>query len=206
MAKGKRNGAEVTVTIDQEKLTVDKRKVVTIKSATLAGGFCNYSFDQEVAKDTTNTVNIKSGLLVHDDLRNAFKKLYPHLAVICEEVDKHKIDDIDTVEEFDHTAHKEGSIEHKLSHFTVSAFKISGTGENEGVSLTGEKRLSTGEHVGLVTPKITWDDSSYLFVNELRIAVGEVISEVELYMEGKCAPQLVQQEMEFEDSLAEESR
>jgi hypothetical protein len=181
-------------------------KDIIIKAAAIKDSFCNYTYDQEIAPNTTDTVSRKSGLMVHDDMRAAFLALNPHLAVICEEVDGDEISDIETIEKFDEDTHKEGSLEHKISHFSVSAFKVDGTGENEGVTLIGQKRLKTGEFVKLETPKVKWEDNEYIYVNELRLAIEKCVEEVEAYMKGKCAPRLVQQELfEEEEKFADET-
>lgn len=181
-----------------------EEKTIIIKSAALTdlGCFCNYSYEHTVAQNTTNTVNIKSGVLVHDDLKKAFKKLHPHLAVICEEIASVDIGDIDNIDDFDTALHALGSLEDRVAHFTVSKFQISGSGENEGVILTGQKRLSTGEYVSLTSPKIKWIDG-YAFIHDLRIHIEAAVEEVELYMQGKCAPKLVQTEMVFGEEEGE---
>ena len=176
---------------------------IEIKSAQLKDDFCNYSYEFKVAENTTDTINRKSSLVVHDDLKRAFKKLHPHLAVICEEIDHKSIKDIDRIPEWDPDkdyGHVSGMdmISLQVSHFSVSAFKLEGTGENAGVVLIGQKRLSTGEYVKLETPRTTWDDD-YPFIHDLRVAIDDLVVEVEEYMKGKSAPRLVQTEMEFED-------
>jgi hypothetical protein len=67
------------------------------------------------------------------------------------------------------------------------------------------KDCQPGEEVKLETPAVKWLDTTYVFVNELRIAIGSCVEEVELYMKGKCAPRLVQQELfEEKEDLVEE--
>ncbi|MES2004304.1 MAG: hypothetical protein V4450_07270 [Bacteroidota bacterium] len=169
---------------------------IEIRSATLKGDFCNYSYDLLVAPNTTDTINRKSSLLIHDDLKALFKKLHPHLAVICEEINKDEIPDIEKIDDYDHEEHTEDSLENMVAHFTVSSFAISATGENEAVTISGSRRLSTGDYKKIETYPVKWT-GGYAFIHELRALVDELKVEVEKYMMGKCAPRLVQQEMTF---------
>lgn len=191
---------------DLQKITEGGQvKDIVIKAAAIKDSFCNYTYEQEIAPNTTDTVSRKSGQLIHEDMRSAFSTLHAHLAAICEEIEVYPSLDIEKIEKYDEMVHREGSLEHKVSHFTVSALKIEGTGENEGVTLLGQKRLKTGEYVKLETPKVKWIDTTYIYVNELRIATDKCVEEVELYMAGKCAPRLVQQDLfEEEEELAEQ--
>lgn len=179
------------------------------ENVTITGGhikddmFCHYSYSKEVAEGITDKVNWKSQLPVHDDMKTAFRSLNPHLAVICEEVHNLEIKDIEKVPVCPSDVHisdfeksLEG-IDKKLYAFVVSGVQFDGNGENEGVILIGKKTLSTGDSVQLTTPKITWDGSSYYFINELRVAAAELASEIMAYMEGKQAPRVIQTEMEF---------
>jgi hypothetical protein len=176
-----------------------KRKPIEIRGAIIKSIFCNYQYDHTVALNTTNAVKVTSEVPAHEDLFKAFKKLVPHLAVICDEVNKDDIRDITSIDETDPVAEK-------IALFNVSSFKLEDYDAKEGVVITGEKRLKIGDSVGLVTPKIRWDNDKYPFVEELRIAVTELVFEVEEYMKGKQADN-PQPELPFnseDDSYAEE--
>lgn len=184
----------------------DDEKLYIINSAALKDSFCNYSY--EIASGVTkgDVCNRKGSLLVHDDMKNAFKKLHPHLAVICEELDPKKINDIDSIEDYDYELHKETGLEYKVSRFHVDSFQITGSGENEGVSIIGSKMLSTGEIVKLTSPKKAWE-GDYIFIMELRAVMDDIISEVELYMtEGKSQPKVIQAELEMPEVNENEAR
>lgn len=194
-------------TIDTEKLDsilnpgaddFDTPKALEIKSAKLKDDFCNYGYEFKTGPAAGDVVPNRNGAsIVHNDLKLLFKKLNVHLAVKCEEVNRADIGDVEVLEKIDFMVEQEeGTIEHRIAHFTVSSFRLEGNGENEGVVLMGTKRLSTGELVSLTSPKILWF-SEYLFVNELRVVISDLQNEVELYMNGKTAPKLVQKEMEF---------
>ncbi len=165
-------------------------KPIVITGAALKYLFCHYSYDHTIAPGIINSVRIKSELPVHDDLREKFKFLSPHLAAICEELDD------EAMEYF--TEHNNlFSFTEKGKNFSVSAFKIVGSVHNQGVVLIGEKQLTTGEFVRLETPVVKWD-GEYQLINELRISIDDCISEVEQYVKGKQAPAYVQTEM-FEE-------
>lgn len=173
---------------------------IKITAASLVSLFCHFKYLHEVQENTSDEVSIKRKVPIHEDLRNSFKALNPHLAAICEEVAHEQITDIENIPEIDETEGAENDpIAEKLSKFFVTGFQIEGSGENEGVVLTGSKTLSTGDEVALKTPRIKWEDTKYHFIQELRIAVDAAISEVEQYMGGKQAPRIIQTEMDFDE-------
>lgn len=171
---------------------------IKIKSAEIKDElFCTYRHSIEVAKNISNDVTTKSKLPVHDDMKSAFRRLNGHLAVICEEVPASDIKDIDKVlcrpegtspEDYEKSLK---GLDKKLYAFVVTGISFEGTGENEGVVLTGKKKLSTGAWLMLTAPKITWEDN-YDFMNELRISADDIKHEVEEYMNGKQAPKIEQ--------------
>lgn len=164
-------------------------KTIVIKGAALTDIFCHYSYDHTVAPGIVNSNKVKSAVPVHDDLKAKFRALRDHLAAICEELTEDQMHNLQT-----------GHFHPEMSEaFSVSAFKIVGTGDSEGVVLIGEKKLSTGESVKLETPTTKWE-SNYSCVNELRIAIGDCIAEVEEYMNGKQAPAYVQQDLFDEEN------
>lgn len=177
---------------------------IEIKSAKLKDDFCNYGYELTKGPTQGDSVNRAGAAIVHDDLKAAFKRLNVHLAVICEEIDHDDISDIEHFENLDFEAeHVEGSTQDRVAHYSVHEFKLSGTGENENVVLLGHKRLSTGEYVKLTTPPKHWE-GQYPFVNELRVVVDDLKSEVEQYMNGKAAPKMVQSSLDIPESQMEE--
>jgi hypothetical protein len=194
------NGKTLSGTI-ADRLLGRSEDGIEIKGAVVKDEFCHYSYEITEGKcEGDKVTNRKGSNIVHDDMKLAFQALHPHLASICEEVDISPDMDISHIQKFDETVHREGGLEHKISHFTVYGFKLTGGGDNEALILMGEKRLSTGDHIGLTTHKIKWDDTTYHFVADLKAAVNSVILEVEEYMNGKCAPKLEQTAMSFPDS------
>jgi hypothetical protein len=169
-------------------------KLYIISAASLSADFCHYSYSLASGITRGDEVNRKGSLIVHDDLKNAFEKLYVHLAAICEEIDYSKIKNIETIEAYDEDNHKTNSIEYKVSRFYVSGFSIKGTGENEGVVINGSKLLSTDDSVKLTSPNTSWG-GDYPYINELKVAIDNIIFEVEEYMNGKSKPRMIQPEL-----------
>lgn len=170
---------------------------IEIKSAELVDQmFCNYKYKHTVGPNTTNTVTTKSEVPVHHDLVAAFRRLDPHLAVICEEVDPAVIGDINDI---DHQTTAD-----RIEKFEVTKFTVDGPAESMTLVLAGLKELSTGESIKLETPKINID-GSYPFADELASTIQDCLSEVHEYMHGKQA-ESNQLEIEFapHDSLVEE--
>jgi hypothetical protein len=189
--KGKATSPEVAV----EEVV----KTIEIRGARLKDDFCSYTYELKTGPTAGDVCSRSGASIVHEDLKSAFSKLKPHLAVICEEIDNNKIHDIADYQSLDLMGdYKNNSIEKKVIQFFVTAITLDGTGENESISLSGVKRLSTGDDLQLKTPKIKWA-GVYPFVDDLRSVVDEIIREVEEYMNGKAAPKMVQQDL-FEEA------
>lgn len=59
-----------------------KEKEVHIKSALLKDDFCNYTYEQKSGVTAGDGCKREGSNIVHDDLKEAFKKLNVHLAFI----------------------------------------------------------------------------------------------------------------------------
>lgn len=170
-----------------------QRQPIEVRSALLKDSmFCQYTYDHTVAPNTTNEVKCKSAVPIHKDLSIAFARLNPHLAVICDEISIEQVGDIENL-----PTDQDDPLFMNINRFTVSAFTLDGIDGLEGVNLIGQKSLSAGDHVDLKAPKKRWD-CNYHYINELRVAIMDIIHEVELYMGGKQAPK--QQISMFDDS------
>lgn len=163
--------------------------MVTIKKAKIKNNlFLSFEFIQKFGDYTAEGSSIYN-TVIHDDLRVAFKNLAPHFALLCEEIPEK------TVKHF-----LEGKLEedHEIFRkFKVSSFSIGGSGDTEGVSLSGAKMTENGARINFNAPFTKWDDE-YKFMDELIDAVDLIRNEVHLYMDGKQAPK-AQQEMHFDD-------
>ena len=163
------------------------KKELEIKSAHLDGDFCNYSYELKTGVCTGDCLSRDGASIVHDDLKEKFKRLNVHIAYLDDSytLANHEIADIDQYHEDD-----------IATKYETIGFKLDGTGENESIVLSGNKSVWFGS-IKIKTPKITFD-GSYRFINELRLAVDECIIEVEAYMNGKTAQKLIQTEMDFQ--------
>lgn len=151
--------------------------------------FLAYGYSQRVA-DIENKITTSSDAPIHSDLRNAFRALIPHFAFICEDI----------TEDLARTAIEsnidyEDESENPLKRFSVVGFSMGGSGDSEGVTISGSKSLESGKVVNFNTPFIKWEDY-YVFSSELIDAVDVLKSEVYEYLEGKQAPKM-QQSMTF---------
>jgi hypothetical protein len=174
---------------------------IEIRSATLNGLFCApYTYNLRLGGGMTNKMLCKkSEVPVHEDLPATFRKLNVHLAVKCEVVEPESIRDIDGIAEYDAEIHEEKGVEHKVSHFDVTAWRLEGEGDDEGVVLIGTMALSTGERMKLETPSIEWE-GDYPFVNELRMVVVDLQREVLLYALAKKRAPIQQSQIDYPET------
>jgi hypothetical protein len=192
------SGTAEGITNMLNKVTASLTNPFEIKAAALKEGFCNYSYEHLEGVTAGDACKRSGASIVHDDMIRAFNSLDVHLAVICEEILPAEID-IDNLPDYmdENLEKKARKLADRIHAFTVSAFRVEGSGENEGVVLTGTKKLTTGEIVKLETPKVKFI-SDYGFIQELMAAVTVCKNEVTEYMNGKAAPKMVQAEM-FDD-------
>jgi hypothetical protein len=189
MAKGSRknqNGTEPLSNYQDLSKTgrqdiVDDENRVSIISAQLKDGICNYAFEiiEGVGQGATHTV--KGPGIVKDSLQDVFAKFNVHLAVIDDafKTAGEEVLDIDTLHG------------HQLTGFYhVTGFSIKGSSENERIVLQGNKYVSTaGGRMELKSPPIPLDNlSSYKWYNELKELTSNARSEVKAYNDGNYTP------------------
>lgn len=142
---------------------------ITIKKAKLSKDlFLDVEYEEDL-KDSTDTVTKKCTAVVHDDLRHAFNRLNEPLAELCEQMDK------------------EGAYD--ITNVFAKGFSIGGSGDSEGVTISGSRVLSTGKKININTPFTRWDDEDYGSISELGEIIEACKAEVKLYLfEGKHQP------------------
>lgn len=142
--------------------------------------FLAYGYNQRI-EGVENKITTSSDAPIHSDLVNAFNALIPHFAFICEEIS----------EDVARVAIKTGfeNEDSPLKRFSVGGFSIGGSGDSEGVTISGSKSLESGKVVNFNTPFLKWEDD-YIFSAELIRSVDILKSEVYEYLEGKQAPKL----------------
>ncbi|WP_234110173.1 hypothetical protein [Chryseobacterium sp. R2A-55] len=161
---------------------------IEIKKAKIKNGiFLAYEY-LEKTDNYENKISTSSDAPIHDDLRESFKALVPHFALLTEETTKKTFD----------SCIKSGKIHDSLGKFEVTGFTIGGNGDTEGVVISGHKVLESGNKVNFSTPFQMFDDSeNYDYATELLEAVEQLKNEVYEYMEGKQAPKMVVGTLDF---------
>lgn len=156
--------------------------LVRIKKAQLKDDLFLYvEYIEELPGHSKKDTKVSITVPVHQDLKDAFKKLHTHLAILCDEVTEPKRKDIDTT---------------VYEAFTVKSLSIGGNGENEGVTLSGSKEGKYGT-VNLNTPFCKYLGSEYKMADILAVDVEHALFEVNEYVfNGKQAPDQ-QMEMDF---------
>lgn len=152
---------------------------VKIKKATIKDGLFLEAEYEEFVGEITNKVKKNSRAPIHDDLRNAFKKLDYHLTKLGDQYNN------------------EGELD--IEHVGCTGFTIGGSGDHEGVTLFGGRILDGDKYLNIVAPFTKWE-SVYNEISELGEIIEECKSEVDAYLfQGKHKPQMVQVEIDFED-------
>lgn len=186
---------EKVFTLDADKLANgyadQKPKEVEIKSASLKDALCNYSYELLTGKTAGDGLNRKGTHIVHEDLEIAFEKFNVFLA---------HLDDAYTGND-NSTELATLEAEPETDNYYVTGFKISGVEENKALILTGGKSVSNGM-ISFDSPKVKLN-GNYLYIIQLAECLENAIKEVELYMNGKAAPQAEQTHMEFESDQDE---
>jgi hypothetical protein len=171
-------------------------KKLVIKKAKLVDGLTvDIDYHEQIIlisgvkrKDIGGTISREGDNAAHDDLKKAFAQLVPHLALISEIVD-HNPRGIEAMSE-------------KLwEDFSVTGFAVGKA--DDGVTLIGQKKLSTGKILNITTPFTKWEDE-YTYSDALAEAIEACKHEVIEYLNGKMAPP-AQQEIEFEEQETAES-
>lgn len=161
------------------------KKPFIITNAKIKEGICEYGYEINDGPCTGDRISGRKGSnLVHDDMGNSFDELNVHLAILDDHFKNISITDFDSMKE-------------NSGLYRIIGFKITGSDDNEGFILIGEKYVSHG-HVSFETPKIT-KGSSYSYWEELCKSMESARTEVELYMNGKMAPKYEQGTLDMPD-------
>jgi SpoU rRNA methylase family enzyme len=162
-------------------------KPYEITSASIKEQKCNYGYEIKTGPTAGDKIPTRKGeAIIHQDMNDAFAALKVHLA-IADDAFRHVFDELPELDEL--TAHE------ITQEFTVTGFKTTGTEEDEGYFLIGDKYVTLGV-MGVDTPKIT-AGSNYKFFEELSDAISNARKEVELYMNGKNGEEDNQPELPF---------
>lgn len=177
---------------------------IVIRKATIKGSlFLSYSFDQ-IEPNVKNRINTSSDAPIHDDLRNAFKKLIPHFAYVSELVKDEKLIEKAIKHPEEYLFNREDDKDQTFFKMRVYDFEILEKDGYEKIKLSGSKQLETLKEISFSIPTINLGDDAYKFYQELEEVVEELKEEVSAYMQGKTAPK-AQIDMFEDDDFGEES-
>ncbi len=173
------------------------QKDFEIKSAGIKDHQCTYGYEILTGPTKGDMIPGRRGVhLIHDDLNESFAEL----SIFLMHIDDYFKND----EDVNNQTPLSKLEEHEdLNRYWVTGFKVTGFDENKSLLLIGQKTVTNGL-IAVVAPKIKLD-GTYLYVEELNERLRIAINEVELYMNGKSAPKLEQQEMEFESFEREDA-
>lgn len=201
MSKTKKTTEPVVINMNDidkaAKKLMDENKAegisISIKEAKIKDDFCWYKYEQATGKKIGFIYKVDGKGVIDDDMRNAFARLNAHLA-FADDVFKHSgtaIEDIDKMHN------------HELTLlYTCTGFKINGGEENESISLTGTKYLSSGTRMEIEPGRIAIDSlSSYKWYNELKTVADKCREEVALYHYGKFTPVRIEETKEDENQV-----
>lgn len=159
-----------------------------IKGATINDLQCSYSYELLTGKTKGDIISRKGMHVIHDDLQQAMSDLDVFLAHL-DGAFAHWATNKTTLEELE--------APETLQNYHVSSFKISGVEENRSVLFSGSKYVAHGT-IKFDAPKIKFN-GIYLYMEELESRLDKAIAQVEAYMNGKSAPQLEQQAIDFDN-------
>ena len=133
---------------------------IKIKKASIKEGLFLDAEYERMVEENPRTVGEKSKAPIHDDLKNAFKKLDEHLCILCEQFNSYG--------------------DHDLENVSARGFVIGGSGDSEGVVLLGGRSL-TGGYMNISSPFTKWE-SDYDHIGDLGEIIEECKHEVYLYL------------------------
>lgn len=160
---------------------------IQLKKVKLRDGmFATVEYDKAHDSATDQIVQVCNNP-VHEDFKDRLQDLAVHAALICELIDVSKVKG--GIEQFNHPI---------LPHIKVKGVSVNHD-DSSGVTISFERKLSTGRVLNLNTPftKFNDDQVKYRFDSELQAAVGFLEEEVIEYLDGKFG-EGAQMEMEFQ--------
>lgn len=161
--------------LDEEFASLNKD--VEIRSAAIKDALCDYSYELLKGPTKGDVLSHKGVHIIHDDLQTKFENLNVFFA---------HLDDAYTGN--DNTTKLEDlEQEIETDNYSVTAFKVSGVQENRSLILIGYKQVTAGV-IKFETPKVNLN-GNYLYLHPLKVKLYDLIDEVEMYLNGKTAPQ-----------------
>ncbi|MBC7874972.1 MAG: hypothetical protein H7Y01_13300 [Ferruginibacter sp.] len=156
--------------------SVTQKTTISIKKGKIKDDlFLEVSYDQTIDGEQQDSFTRDCTHAIHQDLRNAFAKLRIHFILLCQQIPlKDSIRIVDTA-----TAEIP-----MMEEVIVRQFSLSGTGQKEGLILSGSRKLKDGSVLHMNSPfrRLCDDNSSYKHLDALNDVLGECSKEIERYL------------------------
>ncbi|WP_216726315.1 hypothetical protein [Hymenobacter siberiensis] len=154
------------------------RSIITIQKVKLKDQQLTCEFTEQRTQDAPpRAFALTCAEQVHPDLSHRLSRLVPHLCLLTEQQTETPDFWPDTAEE----------LPARFLAFTVTGFSM---GKHQsGVTLIGQRALTTGKVLNLTSPYVSFDDetdSAYAYAPLLETELGEALTEVEAALRGKC--------------------
>lgn len=173
---------------------------VSVKSDKMDASYEEHHSEQNYS----NEISVKSSQIIHADMKEALRRLTPHLVVMCEQLEMNLITSREFFEAYDEDPEFKG-----LENYFVSGIVVSGSDGAKGVTIIGQKLLRTGKTLNLTTPFITFSGEgeveAYKYADLLEPAIDLVCWEAEEYLFNEKFG-IKQTVMEFEVDLSEKPK
>jgi hypothetical protein len=166
-----------------------------IKKVKLRDGMFAYVEYSQTAGEANDQFQRTCNNPVHNDFKEKLQHLAVHAALITELIDPSKVKG--DVEKFQHPI---------LEKIIVKSISLGGD-EGEGLTISFERKLSTGKILNLNTPftKYYEDTRGYRFGDDLQLAVNDFIEEVEAYLKGDKYGEGTQLSLGLNDNNSDDS-
>lgn len=152
--------------------------IITIQKVKLKDQQLTCEFTEQRTQDAPpRAFSLTCAEQVHPDLSHRLSRLVPHLCLLTEQQTETPDFWPDTAEE----------LPARFQTFTVTGFSM---GKHQvGVTLIGQRALTTGKVLNLTSPYVRFDDetdAAYAYAPLLETELSEVLAEVEAALRGKC--------------------
>jgi hypothetical protein len=158
-----------------------------LKKAKLKDDQLEVTYTERLEDGSNKTVSETYDRKAHPDLIQAFKNLAIHLAILTGYVSVKQVKNIETPKE------------ELTEGFHVSGISIK-TGDDEGVVISGHRKLETGKAVILNTPFQRYtenEESAYKYTDDLIERVNRANEEITAYLNGTKKGEDAQQALAF---------
>lgn len=122
---------------------------------------------------------------IHEDLREAFRNLIPHLAFLCDQVENEELVREAIKNPENYLKDRESSVTEEFFKYYVNELTIDN--KKNIVVISGNRLLTDGDVLQLNAPPIFFQSSKYIFIEELKENIELIKKEVVAYLEGKHA-------------------